>query len=316
MGACACDSSLLNTGVECSPLMKVSQKLIIVPKFGVDGVTENFIDTTDTLDQAYFTALLNAINPEDRWFPLPEHKNATSERGDSVFETFDDATKAFVHEGVRTNKIILTGINASPVLLGKLKAFKCAEFGVFIVDKDRNLNGSSHGQTAQMYPISIDSNTWDVKYIVGTSTTAPQIEITFDWSIDELDEELIMVSGAELAPVNLMRLEGLLDVNPTFSGLSTTTITVALNLEYGTAKTKVPVKGLVIADFKGNTGTASRIYNVTDSLDVTLTSVTETSDGVYALVFPAQTSADKIRVKPVKNGYDFTNVSASLVTIP
>jgi hypothetical protein len=47
-----------------------------------------------------------------------------------------------------------------------------------------------------------------------------------------------------------------------------------------------------------------------------ITSVTESSDGVYDFVIPTATSADVLALTPSKTGFDFAAVTATAITIP
>lgn len=305
--SCKCAYSLNNTGVDCLPLMSQSEKLYIMPLFGVDGVTLNYIDvSTFPLTSNLFTTMVNEANAQDRLFPLPEHKNAKSERGESTYDSFDDDTKVFVKQGVRTNTIIIAGKAATPKLAGKLEALRCAEFGLYIGDSKRQLTGSSHGETGKLYPVKVDAQTWDVKYIFAESKTIARIEIKFDWAVDELDKDLITLTAEEL-PTNILRLEGLKDITSVVSSKSTTGFVLKLKTEFGDISDPILVKGLVKADFA--------LYNVTDSAPVVITTADEVN-GVYTFIYPAQTTGDVLRLTPTKNGYDFSAVVLATITTP
>ena len=49
---------------------------------------------------------------------------------------------------------------------------------------------------------------------------------------------------------------------------------------------------------------------------IVITSVTESSDGVYDFVIPTATSADVLALTPSKTGFDFAAVTATAITIP
>jgi hypothetical protein len=303
--SCSCDVSLSNTGTpNCVPIASVIKKLVLVSLVADDG-TSNFIDTTDTLDEAYFLAKINHADPSKRWYVTPEIKNVTSEKADSVFEEFDDASKIFIRQGKRS----FTGImpKQTPTLLGQLENWRCAEFGVYAIDKDGNLIGvQSVADT--LYPITIDAPSWNPTLLFGTDSVVQKIQLTFDFSLNVNDSTLQMITASEVAPVNLISLEGLLDVNSTYSSISTTSFKAALSILYGTAITKQPVKGLVAGDFA--------LYNVDDAASVTILTAVESPSGTYTFTYAAQGSGENLRLTPTKNGYDFSNVVASLISIP
>ncbi len=74
------------------------------------------------------------------------------------------------------------------------------------------------------------------------------------------------------------------------------------------------VENLVAADLVSSVGGAtSKIRNTTDAADVAVTGLTENSAGNYTATFTAQTSADSMTVKVLKNGYD---VVVDTIAIP
>lgn len=309
---CACNEGLKNTGTPgCPTIMNYAEMLIAVPKYGSDG-TLNYIDLTATLDAAYFTGKINEADVEDRWFPIPRFKNAASERAESVSEGYDDGTSSYIHQGVRPFSFLIPKQSAE--LLGQLEAFRCVEFGVYIVDRSGNLRGSLK-EAGKLYPIGVDNQSWIPQLTFGTASTIEKINLSFNFDLVEQDSDLRIILASELTGTNLLSLKGLLDVYVEYSSISTTGFKAKLFLKYGSALTKVPVKGLTITDFVDEALATSKLYNVTDSASLAITSVTESPDGTYTFVFVAQTVADKIKVHPVKAGFDFTSVKASLVTI-
>jgi hypothetical protein len=303
--ACSCDISLSNTGTpNCVPIQSVIKKLILVPLIADDG-TSNYIDLSLTLNQAYFTGKINQADASKRWFPTPEIKNVTSDKADSVFEEFDDASKIFIRQGKRS----FTGImpKQSSTLLGKLENWRCAEFGVFAIDKDGNIIGSAK-EDGKLFPIVIDAPSWNPVLIFGTDTTVQKIQLTFDFSLNENDGDLQMITSDEVSPVNALSFEGLLDVLATYSNESTTSFTAELTTAYGTAKTKQPVKALVAGDFS--------LYNVSDSLSVAIVTAVESPAGTYTITYVAQGSGEDLRLSATKNGYDFSAIDDTLVAIP
>jgi hypothetical protein len=307
---CTCDFSLGNTGqAGCQPIMKQTKMLIAVPTFDSTGV-KNKILISATLDPSYLTARLNDTDASKRWYPIGSLRNVGGERPEPIYETAAGGQRAFVKEAIRTFNAQLWAENSSPQYLSKLKSFRCNDFSVYIIDLDNNLVGTvPFTEDGSLYPIRVDKATWSPNAIFGGDETVGKISIIFDWNENERDEQLRMIKEGEYT-FDLTNANGLLDVNATYSSITTTGFTVDLNLIYGSAKNKIGLPGLVIGDFA--------LYNTTDSASVTITSVTEsaTVKGRYVFVIPTQTSADVLRLTPTKNGYDFDNVVASPITIP
>jgi len=101
-----------------------------------------------------------------------------------------------------------------------------------------------------------------------------------------------------------------MDANLSQVGTGTTTgFSAKLTLDYGNAKTKLPISGLVAGDFV--------LYNVTDSAAVTISTCTESPDGTYAFTFTGQTNTDILRLSlgtttPAKPFDDATWSSVSI----
>jgi hypothetical protein len=303
MAACDCDVVFGNSGTPtCVSIGSVTFRLIGVPTYDSTGA-KNFIDTTATLDSAYFTAALNNTDSTKRWYPLPEMKNVEDVRGEDLTESFNDGSTAFIQEGSRT----FTGItikNPSPVLLGKIKKWRCSEISVFVIDVDGNILGDG-SEADKLYPFKLDSETWSPKYMKTTDTTVAKIQIDYTYSKDEVDENIRMIAADETS-VDVKDLDGLIDVNAgAATSISTTGFSTELTYDYGTAVTKQKFKGGVLADFT--------LYNETTTASVTITSVTEATDGNYDFVIPAQTSADVLTLSLSKDGFEMTDLT---VTIP
>lgn len=312
MSDCNCNVTLLNTGKPgCVPIQKVTKKIFAFPLYANDG-TKNFIDTTQTLDQAFWDALINKTDDSKRLYPLPELKNVTSEKAESVFEEFEDTSKILIHEGKRS----FTGVlpKETTIYLNQLKAALCREIGIYMVDKDGKLIYTIYGDTAtEAHPIQIDNASWNPVYVMPTDKTVAKINLSFDWSISQADEDLRMLSKDDVEDVNLLALEGLVDATIAFVSIGQTAMVFDVLTKFGTGKTPVKVEGLLSADFFSAVGgTANKVYDTTASANVSIVSLTE-SDGRYTITYASQTVGHVLRVTPVKNGFAFTANSQAVV---
>jgi hypothetical protein len=284
--------------------MAAQKKVIVVPYYDGDG-NINYIDlTAGPFDQAFFDARVNESDRTKRWFPLPELKNVVDERAEDIFEEFEDGTRAFVQQGARSFSGMMIG--QSPQILGKIKSARCVEVGIFVVDNDGNLIGSLLAPD-QLAPIRLDKESFSARLMKTTDTTVQKIMVNWNFHINEMDENLRMIASNEL-DYDVKQLRGLLDIYAEYSSISTTDFTVALYTDYGTPLNPVVDEGLVLANFS--------LFNTTTSLAVAITSVVESPDGTYDINFAAQTSGDVLRLTPSKAGRDYTEVIASLITIP
>jgi len=303
--SCSCDIGLSNTGTPtCVPIATVAKKLIVVPTYGSSGA-KNSVTIGTTIDQTFLDGKINAALAADRWFPLVTMENVTQERAESITETSGSGKIAFIREGSRS--FFGEMWKQSPAFLGKLKSAKCVDISVFVIDADGNVIGSCPSADGKIYPIAVDKDSWDVKMASATDSTVQKVTLGFNWSDNERDEYISMLTEDDYT-ADFLGSKGLLDVTSVITNEATTGFTATLSTAYGSKANLVKVKGLLVGDFA--------LYNVTDSASVTITSVTESADGVYDFVFAAETSTDVLRLTPSKDGYDFAAVITNTITIP
>ncbi len=305
MALCKCENlGLGNTGLpNCQPLMGVDSKIIMVPTINSDGV-KNSYDASVELSQAVLDALINEADASKRWYPLPKMENQTSDRADSVTETSASGTIARVKSGVRTETLELW--SQSPTLLRALEEAKCSDFSIFVIDDSGNLIGMCLDDTTNLYPVRIDKGSLDYKYVKATNTTVGKVQLSYQWLEIEKDSNLSMMT-ADTVTADAAGSTGLLDVNATYTAITTDGFTATLETIYGAKGALIKDQGLEVGDFA--------LYNVTQDASITITSVTETA-GVYVFVIPTQTSADVLRLTPTQNGRDYSAVVTNTITIP
>ena len=304
--ACKCDVGLGNTGTpSCQPIATVAKKLIVVPTYDSTGV-KNSITIGDTLDEAYLTAKINAADASQRWFPLPLMENVTQERAETITEVSGSGSIARIRDGVRTFSGEMW--KQSPTFLGQLLDAQCVDISVFVIDTDGNVIGSCPSADGKLYPIAVDKNSWDARMAFGTDSTVQKVVLSFQWSDNEKDEYVSMLTSDDYT-FDILNANVLRDVTSENSAITTTGFTVTLSTLYGSKANLVKVKGLLLGDF------ALAELSPTPGA-ISITSVTESADGVYDFVIPAATSADVLELTPSKDGYSFTAVIANTITIP
>jgi hypothetical protein len=275
----------------------------MVPKFDSTGAL-NKITLPATLNAAYFTALINNVDRSKRWYPLPKFVNVATPKGESVYETFEDQSKKFVSEGVRTLTAVLPAFN--PNYLSVLKSGRCADMAVYIVDKNGALVGLTNGEANVLYPFVLNPNTIDAIFQWATDTTGSNINFSMEFNPDMKDEEINKIDASAFAAgVNLLNLQGLYDAFVTYANTSATTMTFTLDTKFGTVNAKVKVKGLVAADFA--------LFNQTTSTAVTILTASESTvtPGTYTLTYASQTVGNVLRLTPTRVGVDFAPVVAN-----
>lgn len=297
---CKCSDSLGNTGtVACLSDVANTKKIFVLPTFNSLGVRNSFTTAT-VLDSTFLTARLNDTDVTKRWRPISDLENVTDVRAESTYETASSGRKSQVKDGTRSFSAELWGAErTNSQYLGVLKGMKCTDMSIYILDVNNNLIGAVPNTDGNFYPIRLDNNSYEAKLIKATDSTKQHINLVFDFHPNENDEDLNMIVEPEYT-ADFEGCNGLLDIYKTATSTGTASMVFQLYAIYGTAKTKQPMKGLLIGDFA--------LYNVTDSLAVTILTLTESPDGTYTLTYAANTVSDVLRVTPTKNGYDFTNV--------
>jgi hypothetical protein len=310
--SCSCENLKLgNLGLQgCTPIAKVARKLIYVNYFKDDG-TVNTLDLNTALTAAAVTALINATDPSARWYPTGFFENVEQAQADPTYQTYNSGRKTFIHEGPRTFSGLIVGekLKGTPFgLLAKYEEYGCSDLGAYIIDKEGNLIGD--GSTAdELRPIRIDEGTFYARRVAATDNGVENIMISFDWNELTKDSDLRMITAGEMT-ADLLPIEGLVDAYAEYSDIGQTSFTARLYTSYGSINNPSRVKNLVIGDFA--------LYNVNDSLAVTISTMTEgTGDnkGIYTFTFASQTVTDVLRLTPTKAGFDFNNVVSNTITV-
>lgn len=298
MSFCSCKNGLSNTGTPaCESIQSVTKKLIYLPLRNSAGV-RNGIDITDVIDQTYLDARINDSDESQRWYPTPYIENVEDTKGDSVFESLNSGSNIFIQEGPRT----FTGVHikASSQFLGKLKSGRCVDFGVYLIDIDGNLTGSVSTDGTKLYPVAVDKETYNPVLVKATDTTVGKIQVSFEFSRVEKDENLRTISASSIT-ADILGSNGLLDSFIASSSITATSAVLTISTSYGSFGSPIMVEGLTSSDVV--------LFNQTTSSPIAVGSLTETAEGVYSVTFAAQTASDVIRVSLNKSGFIATPIT-------
>ena len=292
MAGCNCNAGLGNTGRPgCVPIQSVTSKLIMVPLNANDG-TLNGIDLSAPLPT--WNDLVNEADASKRWFPLPAFENVELPKAESQFEEANSGRMAFLREGKRSFSGELWGEDSTPTLLGKMKAGRCVNFGVYVVDVTGNLIGSKVG--GYLYPIPVDNQSWNPTFMFATDSTVQKIMLTFDFDRVVDDSTMYMITATE-ANLDFNTLAGLIDVNlAVASQVTTVSVTLDATFDYGTALNPILLQGVTgLTDWD--------IYDVTNAVTFgNPTGVSESPAGTYTLL-KTFVSGDDYTVSVVKDGF-------------
>jgi hypothetical protein len=247
----------------------------MVPKYTDAGVL-NKISLPATLNATFFNGLINNVDRSVRWYPLPKHVNAEVTKEASVFETFADGSKQFIHEGVSSFKCVYPSVQ--PSFLSILKSGRCNDMAVYIVDKSGALVGLSNGEENVLYPFALNKNTTDAIYKYATDTTGSNVEYMFEFDTDQEDAQIVKIDAGDMVSVNLLNgFEGLIDAKNTYVSTGQTSMVVKLFAVGGSVATPVAITGLLAPAFA--------LYNQTTSTAIVVISAVEstTIKGQYTL---------------------------------
>lgn len=307
MTTCRCNIGLANTGLPtgCQHISKVAERAIFLHYFDSTGAV-NKVDTTDTLDQTYFEALVNETDKTKRWYPIGrKFENVEQARQESSFEEFDSGLKFRVQTGVKS----FTGL--LPETPAKLTKFfnsgNCLDLGVFFIDSEGNLigNGEEYGF---LKPFRVARGTMDGIEVPAKDKNVQRLMVKFDFDETESDDAVSMIESSEMSysPKNL---RGLFDAKGSFSSITNTGFVVEIYTPYGTAKNPLLVPGLVAGDFD---------LTKADGTAISITSVTESTvkKGRYTFVHAAAGTGAKAYLTFTKTGYDSSELGAQLIQYP
>lgn len=291
MAGCNCNAGLGNTGRPgCVPIQSVTSKLIMVPLNANDG-TLNGIDLSAPLPT--WNSLVNEPDASKRWFPLPAFENVELPKAESQFEEANSGRMAFLREGKRSFSGELWGEDSTPTLLGKMKAGRCVNFGVYVVDVTGNLIGSK--VNGYLYPIPVDNQSWNPTFMFATDSTVQKIMLTFDFDRLFDDSTMYMITATE-ANLDFNTLTGLIDVNLVETSSSASQVVLEATFDYGTALNPILLQGV--------TSTSDwEIFDVTNQLSLgSPTAVSELPAGTYTLL-KSLSVGDTYTVSVVKDGF-------------
>lgn len=277
---------------------------IWVPEFDSTG-QPNKISLADAKLLANWITKINASGSKNKFYILPQMDNIVDERADAVFETLDSGVNIKTKQGDRD----FTGyfIQEPNCVLSEVEAWeKAGTWGKYVVDKDGNILYRYCSTDADyIYPIMVDEKSLDAKLVKPTYSTSMKHMVTYRYRQTEKDGNIrvLPVSELDFDPLTNASFKGLINVESSYSSISTTGFTATLTDCYG-----CPIEGLVAGEFTLETSPGG--------VSVTITSATETSAGVYDFVIPVQTGGTVLKLSGSKNGLNFAPVEANLITIP
>lgn len=301
MTLCACNGLFNSGAVNSKKALKQAAILVFVHKFDENG-NRNKIAAADIvpggIDQTYIDGKLENTDPLARWYPIGPFINANDLREDSTMEEYDDGSRSKVRQGRRT----YTGhlLDYAPVYAERVDYWACQSgFGVFYIDNCGNIIGHVTDDSGDLYPLPMNASSLDVIVRQTTNTEKGKIQVMLDFDqllIDSSQRQISKSGQADsVITADTLNITGLIDTKAEITTPATvTSVSLKITRAMGDELREVLVTGLVLADFT--------LYNNTTASSITITSVTEVSNGVYDFVFPSQTSADVLEASFIAGG--------------
>lgn len=300
---CSCDTIMGNTGTpSCLDMLKVGKGVFFVPTYDSDGV-RNFIDATETLDDAFFAALISQADKTKRFYPLQKMNAITSARAEDVVETRSDGGRRKIKDGIRDFSFEIWEGGAQ--LKKQLDSGSCTDMSFYIFNKGQLIGMDLTGEGLELHPIRIGKDSLSIPYTFTDDAVGEKITVSFQFDQDEYDGNLSFVTPED--DVVFTEYKGLIDMFVTYSAITTTGFRAKIQTKYGALNAARADQGLLVADFA--------LYNNTNSTSITITSVTESSAGVYDFVIPS-TVSKTLRLTPSATGRDYAAVIAKTFVTP
>jgi hypothetical protein len=292
-----------NTGSpSCIQALNIGKGVFFVPTYDSTGV-RNFIDVTDTLDDAYFAALISNADKTKRFYPLQKAKALTTARAEDVVQTAPSGERRKLKDGIRDFSFQIWEGGAP--LKKQLDSGACTDMSFYIFNNGQLIGMDLTGEGEKLHPIRIAKDSLSIPYGFTTDGEGETVTISFQFDQDEYDGNLSFVTPDD--DVVFTEYKGLIDIYSKVTAITTTGFTVELFSKHNALNNRNKDKGKEIGDFV--------LYNITNSTAITVTSVTETENGKYVFVIP--TSASKtLRLTPSGTGRDYAKVIANTFVTP
>lgn len=319
---CVCGGVPLNSGTSgCIEQIGTWDYIVRVDKEDSTGAL-NYIPAGTDLTSTYVKAKLNNSDATLKWTVFPKLWSVEDMRADPLTEEEDNIVFN-LRQGPRTFVSHFRGKFASPQMEATWMSFECRSNAVYGLTENGQIEGNNPLLAGDLYPIKVQEGSWFANYMKPKKSPESQ-KVFVRFTVDETEKDatldFITSDSITYATVNWYSDAPIDVIGYTVSEATaaTTIIVIKMKERFGPASLKNDIPGLVIADFSPDGGsTTSACYNVTNSANVTITTVTNALNSnneiEYTLTMPAQTPADVISIDIFKEGLDMRD--ALLVTL-
>ena len=313
MAFCSCDSLIGNTAsAGCKTIMGVTTGGFFVPEFDEEG-NENGIllselESNGGLGLDFVNGKRNHISTRQRWYALPgKFANVDATRIDTVTESLNDGSVIRVQNGIKQFSGQL--INENPALIGQILRASCLPIGFYQIDASSNLRGVLSPDGTKLLPIPLDKDSVDVFEIEASDTSTQRIQVSWNYSNLVNESQLRQISGEKTREngVDLNKIEGLFDGNMTLKNspaATATSFSVDIGTIFGEFGQMIMVEDRILSDF-------ALTVDATNAA-ITMTSVTEVSEGSYNFVIPTTSGAVTLSQSSIQDGFDLKPLKITL----
>lgn len=306
---CVCGSpAAINAGNKgCTIEMKPMAFPIFQYRYKADG-TENVIDVSSGSLGANIVALVNSSTAIiERLFPTLRVQNPTVNRTDTNYETTANGDKFRLdgEGGVYTFMMEYYGADGVFQIFREFKKMGCTDIVMYIATTDGAIWGTKDSVDAtDLKGYVLSKETIDSYFSFPVPGAKAKTVLSFDVDRETCIENSYVITAAEMIATGGVKSTSLVPlvsgyqtlVNPTPSN---TTIQTTVYEGFGTAGTRKPVTGLVLANFE--------VYDNTAAAAIVPSDATETpaGSGIYVLTVPAMTATNELTVSVINaTGYD------------
>ncbi len=296
--SCNCDKPINLGYSQCTQLTSYAKRLIFVPLLET-GSTRTKVTPAQLASPTFLdTTLYNPVASK-RWHITPEIAIQPSEASTRVMETINGEQKAT--SDYTPEKVLALILGQHPKFANILGSYSCNNnLGFYIVDAESNLLGVE--TTDGIYPYAINNQSFQSKVTEqgNIASATGKIELMFDLRKQDSFSQQGHILYSQMGGLDLLFVNDMTTVEMTVGAITATTVVVKVTTQFGAVGNKDKWVGLEASSFA--------LYNVTDAVAITITSVAETDAG-YLITMPSQTAADSVRVSIVETGLEATPVT-------
>lgn len=293
---CACKSGGENLGkAVCDTLMDSWFSMLFKERINANGAVAGIDFTTPPANDAFFATYLQALPKRNRYFVGLGIDDYTFEQQDREVVTTANAVSYKVRDG--HTEITYNILEASPEQYRRYKALECLKLGINPIDQNGVLWGIKDGNILRTIPI----DSFAVKYAPNqNSGVVSHVIVTFNipHTTNAGQFKGWVPSSTDANPLEFRDI-----VDVTGSGLTATNASANVGLTLSQASSSFGALPFVGAELSNFTATVNGSPAV-------ITSVNETSDGVYAFVMAnALATTETLVISFTAVGFEMSPVS-------